>query len=77
MMKLKSLMMKLGRILWYMEVNNMHEEDETTSEEEYVHQDPNHKDMKGKVKPVRMNYQQLKTNDPRIKKFKKRMQNRR
>lgn len=61
----------------YMEVNNMHEEDETTSEEEYVHQDPNHKDMKGKVKPVRMNYQRLKINDPRIKKFKKRMQNRR
>ncbi|CUM51948.1 unnamed protein product [Debaryomyces tyrocola] len=61
----------------YMEVNDMHEEDETTSEEEYVHQDPNHKDMKGKVKPVRTNYQRLKINDPRIKKFKKRMQNRR
>lgn len=61
----------------YMEVKNVPEEDETTSEEEYVQQDPNHKDMKGKVKPVRMNYQRLKINDPRIKKFKKRMQNRR
>ena len=61
----------------YMEVNDIHEEEETNSEEEYVHQDPNHIDMKGKVKPVRMNYQRLKINDPRIKKFKKRMQNRR
>ncbi|CUM49320.1 DNA replication regulator SLD2 [Debaryomyces fabryi] len=67
----------LKNLVDYMKVDDMDEEDLTSSDEEYVQQDPNHKDMKGKVKPVRMNYQRLKINDPRIKKFKKRMQNRR
>lgn len=66
----------LQSLVDYMKVDDMHEEDSTSSDDEYVLQDPNHKDMKGKVKPVRLNYQRLKINDPRIKKFKKRMQNR-
>lgn len=61
----------------YMEINNSPEEEEPSSDEEYIHQKQDVSSMKGKVAPVRMNYQRLKINDPRIKKFKKRMQNRR
>lgn len=65
-------------LVQYMDDENLvSESNEEQSGDEYVHQDPNDKSMKGKFKPVRMNYQRLKINDPRTKKFKRRMQNRR